>query len=271
MFHRSAAVTKLQHSFHELEAKSVSIGALLITTANLKQSSKDFNKQLTYLVNNVLSDLFPCGLRVVTRSEVGRIHSHAAVSLDFEIPNFDWEAYDAAEASYLKYKETGDRTQLKNYNIYTKVYRNSMPEKLRKINDELKIRGRAYGFGMIKVIPVRKGNHAFMCYLTKNLPRNRQPRDKGVRFLSYWGLSAIKDFKVLTPCYNKYRNNLKDFCLSVGLTADNYMEVLKGIYGTKWHITGFDIIKNMGELTPDLVRKQNGIRESVKQYFLRKE
>jgi hypothetical protein len=271
MYHRKQVIARLVNGFQELEAKSASIGDLLITSSASGMSSETFNKRLSSLQGNVLAELFPLGLRVTTRSEPGRIHCHAAVGLDFPVASFDWENFDGAQTWYRRYKASGSRLDLQRYKACTRAWRKSMPDQLRKLNQLLTQKARLYGFGRIHLLPVRKGNEALMYYLVGNVPVRRQRMDKGVRFFSSWGLSKMTGFKVMSPKYNAYRMKLKAFCESLGLTAEDYDVELKAVYGIGWHWRCFDVIKAMGKLTPALESKQQGMQRDLELHRLRKE
>ena len=238
-------------------------------------SIEEFNRKLQSLQSHVLSKLFSCGLRVVARSDSGRLHCHAAVALGFATDGFDWRSFDEAERWYKLYKSSGERATLKWYVYYTQLYRASMPEQLRDLNHTLVIKAKKYGFGRIFILPIRKNSDALKWYLVGNIPKKRQKRDAGVHFFTSWGLAKTGKFKTLSRPYNDYRDRLKLFAEGLHLTADNYNMVLRTILGNNWHWKCRDYIKHIAMLPEGLFLPpchKDGyeeLRKTIKQHLVR--
>ena len=276
MYSRSVIISKLVYGYEELAKASVSIGDVLITVdADAAFKSDVFAKRLRNLQTHVLSNLFEAGVKVVTRSEKGRLHCHAAVRLNFEIHGFDWSSFDQAKRWYELYRSTRQKSCLRWYRFYKRAYETSMPEQLKSINQELKQRARIYGFGHVFILPIRKNSEALKWYLVKNVPHTRQKRDSKIHYFTSWGLETTGKFKHMTPRYNDYRDRLKQFCLSLKLVHDNYQPVLKELLGPQWHWQCRKYIKYIvpslnGEFLPvSLQASYEELRRTVRQHLIR--
>ena len=269
MYSRGSIIARVVYAFDTLENHAQLLGDLLVTVDTNQYSSREFNANFRSFQTHVLSKMFPSGLRVVTRSEGGRIHCHAAVALNVDASQFDWPCFYAAERWYKIYRQVRTKESLQQYKRFTKKFRESMPEELKQINRELKVKARNYGFGRAMVLPVRINNDALKWYLVKNVPRKRQERDKGVHYFASWGLPKASNFKVLSPRYNQYRANLRAFAQSLGLTAENYNTVLKEALGNNWHWQCREVIKFMDALPPHLLDKQDSLKQTIRQHLLR--
>ena len=275
MYSRSTLVAKVVSGMDELERASTAVGDVLITARVDAYDSPAFAKRLKSFTTHILYKMFPLGLKVVTRSEYGRLHCHAAVGLDFPTDGFDWESFDQAERWYNIYKMAGGKEALKWYKFYTKTYRASMPPELRRINQELQKRARAYGFGHVFCLPVKRNLEALKWYLVKNIPKKRPKRDKYLHYFESWGIQKLGKFKVLTPQYNEYRRKLKLFAEGLHLDENNYNIVLRDILGNNWHWRCRDYIKDIAMLPEGLhlpASLKNGYEElgkTVKQHLIR--
>lgn len=143
-----------------------------------------------------------------------------------------------------------------------------MSEEFLKLHNFVRTKARAYGFGHVKLLPVRKNNQAFKYYLVGNVPKKRAARDKGIHFLSCWNLDPPTKFKVLTREYNGYRRRLKAFCLGLGLTEGNYKESLTAVLGTGWHWQCKDLIKEIDNLGILEIRYED-LKTTLRRHLLR--
>ncbi len=274
MYSRTQTIAKLVHSFEELSS-SKAIGDILITADQNAYNSEAFGKQLRSLTLNVITKMFKRGLRVITRSSTGRLHVHAAVDLGFEVTGFDWLSFEEAERWYRIYKQTGCISARTQYRLFTRQYQDSMCQELKDINAKLKKKAKAYGFGRIYVLPVKKNNDALKWYLVKNLPKYKPKKDKAIHYFSSWGVTKISKFKVLSKYYNEHREQLKKFCTSLGLTSDNYNKVLKDVIGVQWmwkcknYIKHIELLVDGPHLPNQYKTSYNELRKTVKQYLIR--
>jgi hypothetical protein len=276
VYSRSQTITKIVAGFEALKASSVSIGDIMTSVdRDAAFDSQKFRKLQRSFQTHVLSKEFAHGLRITTRSDRGRLHSHYAVALPFKVEGFDWDSFEQSERWFKLYKSSGEKSCLRWYKFYTKAYRRSMPDELRKLNHRLMLKAKKYGYGHIRVLPVRKNDEAYKWYLVKNIPKVRQNRDKGLHYFESWGLPTVGLVKVMTRAYNAYRMRLKTFCEGLHLTSDNYNMILKDILGNNWHWKCRDYIKEIATLPeglylpPHLMDGYNELEKTVKQYLVR--
>ena len=263
MYSRCKTVAKFVESFHALN-RGAPIADILITSVRHEEyCSRSFNAKIRKFISHVLRHMFPRGLSIVTRSDKDRLHCHMAVQLDTPMPDFDWVSFEESERYYSLYKASKDRRHLNFYRYYTRKYMNSLPAIYRKMTLRLMAGAKRYGLGHCRMVPVRKNMDAYKWYLVKNIPKRRHRRDKGLQYLSSWGLPTTKDFQVLNKYTIDYRRRLKLFSMGLQLTPENYSMMLRNAIGVRWFCRCKDLIRDIDNLAPHQVSSYESIRTAL--------
>jgi hypothetical protein len=267
MYSRRRITTKVVHAYNHL-AEQGPIGDLLLTLDRDVYDAQKANKKLRSFFLNILSKKFTKGLRVLTRADDGRVHIHAAVLLPSDCPNFDWRAFDQAQRWMRIYRTLKDKASLKFYRQFTAAYYRSMTVEFKELHDFVRLKGKVYGFGHVRLLPIRKVSDALKWYLVKNVPRQRQTRDKGIHFFSSWGCPTVGPSKLVSPESRRYRERLSRFSIGLGLTADNHVTVLRAVLGRNWHWQCEDMIKHINSLGTHAGRYEE-LKRTIRQHQLR--
>lgn len=226
------------------------------------------------LQTNLLSKIFSRGLRIMSRSKNGRIHIHCCVDTEADCSTgFSWDLFNQAEHLYGVY--VNNRTN-ENLRIWKQAYKNmllSMNPHLRLLHKTLKAKVKGYGFGKFSILPIRTNITALKHYYYSNIPKRRAQRDRRLRYVSAWGmkLPADSSFKVLTPAYRSYMTRLKSLMHDLGLTANNYKDVLKAILGRNWHWKLRNILQRYPTMDDQAAEEFKELQQQIEIYHLRME
>ena len=269
MYARTRLVARYANSFDQLNTGCV-IADLLITSVRTEEfDGPTFNRRLKRFKNKVLQPLFSRGISIVTRSDANRLHCHCAVETTIPVDSFDWLSFEESERYYQLYKTFGDKSDLRFYRYYSTKYLKSLPVEWRQQLHRMRAQAKHYGLGRLSVVPVRKNMTAYKYYLMGNIPRRRDPRDKGMQYLTTWGLDSVKDFQVLNRHTRAFRERLKTFSMGLQLTSENYNIILRDALGTHWFCRCEELIRDIHQLTPDQQIRYRQMQTTINMYRLR--
>lgn len=269
MYARSRLIAKFVNGFDQLNSGSV-IADILITSVRTEEfDSDEFNGRLRKFRKRVLQRIFPKGLCIITRSDSNRLHCHCAVQTDIPVAAFDWDSFEESERYYALYRQFKDRRDLDFYKYYTRKYMKSLPKEWRVKLLRVSAGARHYGLGRARMVPVRKNMNAYKWYLVGNIPKRREPRDKGLQYYTNWGVDRIKDFQVINKFTMAYRSKLKAFSIGLQLESDNYNIILRNALGTRWFCRCEDLIRDIHKLSPSQADRYRMLQHTIKMYQLR--
>ncbi|NBQ69538.1 MAG: hypothetical protein EBU46_12215 [Nitrosomonadaceae bacterium] len=179
---------------------------------------------------NVLSKLFVGGLKVASRASTNNtIHLHIAVVCNDDINSgFSWELWDQYQRC---------RTAAAKRRCWKLLYATFNAD-LKHLYKQLRTNAKSYGFGHLKLLPIRKNIDALKNYYKSNVPFKRHSNDRCQKLISYWGFSMVDAEKKIQPATGaiaRYRRNFALLMKDLGLNEANAKEVLVALLGTHWH------------------------------------
>lgn len=268
MYNRKKYREKLYYALSQLPC-TAEIGDILITAARSESyNSETFRKKITEL-HATLKTLFPAGAYIVTRSDEGRLHAHVAVKMPVSSLEYDWVAFDQAKFFYFLYKKDRSGHHLEKYRYYKEKHEASLPEQWQLMNKKLMAIGEKLGLGRIFMTPIRKNKECYTYYLTSNIPKTRQERDKYLHIFYSWGLQKTGKFQVRDTYTADYRRKLKKIVEGLQLTDENYTMTLRSMLGAKWHSRIEDIVRYADNLPAALETKYTELKSAIALHLLR--
>jgi hypothetical protein len=200
---------------------------------------------------HVLAKLFVGGLKVASRSTSSNtIHLHIAVVCSNDINNgFNWEYWDQYQRC---------RTAAAKRRCWKLLYSTFNPT-LQRLYKQLRVAARNYGFGHLKLLPVRKNINALKNYYKSNVPFKRHSYDRHQKLISYWGFSMVEAEKKLSPATGaiaRYRQRFATLMVELGLDSSNAKDVLVALLGTHWHWKLRFHLKAIRDNTNDPIEQQ---------------
>lgn len=205
------------------------IADLLITFKSAIYNSAFCRKKWHSFQRRVLAKLFVAGLRVTSRCDNNRIHLHVAVVCNNDIRSgFDWGHWD----QYQRCKTAADKRRC------WKLLYCSFNDELKQLYKQLRIAARNYGFGHLKLLPVRKNIDALKNYYKSNVPHYRRNNDANKQLITYWGFSMVAAEKKIQPATGaiaRYRQRFTALMADLNLDESNAKDVLTALLGKHWH------------------------------------
>lgn len=179
--------------------------------------------------SNVLSKLFVGGIKVIGRSTNNNsIHLHVAVVCNHDInQGFDWNLWDR----YQRCSNAADRR------AQWRLLYATFNDELRRLYKLLRVAAKNYGFGHLKLLPIRKNTNALKNYYKSNVPFKRHGHSKHP-ILTYWGFSMVEAEKKISPATGaiaRYRQRFAALMVDLGLDSSNAKDVLTALLGPYWH------------------------------------
>lgn len=202
------------------------IGFLTLTFARHILCYKAAQKCLHSLMTGVLKQRYPEYIIVMERMESGRIHYHLLVVVAEDIrTGFDFAA-----------------VKRKDYRSASTYLRSEWAFWLKTAS--------LYGFGRTELLPVRKTADSVGKYVAKYVAKHigqRQPEDKGARLVRYSkGTNRVTtNYFWHTTGAALWRWKLGALCRLLGLTPDNYTDVLQQWFGKNWIQTLGPIVQSI--------------------------
>jgi hypothetical protein len=193
------------------------VGFLTLTFAEHIRDAREAQRRLNSLTTNVLRPRYGQVIRVFERQQSGRIHYHLLVNVGADIRS----GVDLAAL------ERGD-------------YRSAGPE-LKAEWAFWRHAAQAYGFGRPELLPVNSTGEAMACYMGKYIGEHfgqRDPRDRGVRLVSYCGpRTASTRFGWAGGKASQWRLKVKAFATmlyAAGVIASPSMSAMSLRFGPRW-------------------------------------
>lgn len=193
------------------------VGFLTLTFAQHILCPREAQRRMNSLTTHVLRPRYGRCIRVIERQKSGRIHYHLLVALAADIrTGCDFEAF--AKGDYR-----------------------SAPAALRAEWSFWRQTARRYGFGRTELLPVRSSTEAIGRYVGKYIAKHlgkREPRDKGVRLVTYTGAQAASvRFAWVSPGATAWRQKLGrwvEMMHAVGAIDEATAVACDRKWGPKW-------------------------------------
>jgi hypothetical protein len=193
------------------------VGFLTLTFSDHILEPKEAQRRMHSLTTHVLRPRYGRVIRVIERQKSGRIHYHLLVSLPSDIrTGADFDAFALGE-----------------YRSANKALRDEWAfwRKTAKL----------YGFGRTELLPIKSSKEAIGRYVGKYIAKHidqRQPRDKGVRLVSYSGHKVANTYFSWAGGLSKeWRKKLKAFVYMLhdqGAIASPTIFAMRSQFGSKW-------------------------------------
>ncbi len=211
------------------------LGFLTLTFADHVLDPKEAQRRLNSLTTNVLKKRYQGDIRVFERQKSGRIHYHLLVGLGSDI---------RTGANFHEFTQ-GD-------------YRSASPA-LRAEWAFWRKTAKAYGFGRTELLPIKSTDKAIAAYVGKYISKHiesREPRDKGVRLVSYSGPAryATTRFQWASPGMKQWRKKaaLAARILAYGKGISHPTEdTLRRLYGPRWAFKLREFILSLPDFPPN--------------------
>lgn len=193
------------------------LGFLTLTFADHVLDPREAQRRMNSFITNVLGVRFVAFVRVFERQKSGRIHYHLLVVLDHDIrTGVDFDAF--SQGDY--------RTASKHLRAEWAFMRRA---------------AKLHGFGRTELLPVKSSKEAIARYLGKYIAKHleaRQPRDRGVRLVSYSGdRVATTHFAWASAGAKLWRAKVRAFVQMLhhaGAIRSPTVEAMRGKFGPRW-------------------------------------
>jgi hypothetical protein len=193
------------------------VGFLTLTFAEHLLDPREAQRRLNSLTTHVLRPRYGQAIRVFERQKSGGIHYHLLIALGADIRT----GVDFAEFERDDYR--------------------SAPPLLRAEWSFWRRTAQAYGFGRSELLPVKSTSEAIACYMGKYIGKHldqRDPRDRGVRLVSYCGpRTASTRFGWAGGKSYEWRLKVKAFATmlcTAGVIASPSMSAMRLRFGPRW-------------------------------------
>jgi hypothetical protein len=211
------------------------LGFLTLTHADHVLDPKESNRRFNSLATHVLTKRYQAHLRVMERQKSGRIHHHLIVVLGSDI---------RSGANFQEFAQREYRSASRALRAEWAFWRKT---------------AKPYGFGRTELLPVKSTGEAIAAYVGKYISKHiesREPRDKGVRLVSYSGLAryATTRFQWASPGMKQWRKKaaLAARILAYGKGISHPTEdTLRRLYGPRWAFKLREFILSLPDFPPN--------------------